>query len=155
MLPQTFGVVAGLVQALGFIRWPFVVPQLASAYLAANASESQRVAAALVFDAFHRYAGMALGEHLGYLSTSVWTLLIAMIMRRSPVFGRRLGSLGIALALGIAAGLLEPIGVPLAGAINAVSYLAWALWLVIVGLVLLRREYPARTPAQSPVAPLH
>jgi hypothetical protein len=31
----------------------------------------------MVFEAFHRYAGMAVGEHLGYLSTSVWTVLVA------------------------------------------------------------------------------
>ncbi len=66
-----FGVVAGLVQALGFLRWPFLVPHLARAYLAPETGEPQRAAAATVFEAFHRYAGMGVGEHLGYLSTSV------------------------------------------------------------------------------------
>src|SRR6185503_9386970 len=59
-----FGVVAGLAQTLGFLRWPFLVPHLAEAYLAPGASEAQRATAALVFEAFHRYAGMAIGEHL-------------------------------------------------------------------------------------------
>jgi hypothetical protein len=44
------------------------------------------------------------------------------------------------LALGVATGLLEPAGVPFVGAINAVSYLAWALWLMVVGAVLLARR---------------
>src|SRR5205823_9817858 len=74
-----FGVIAGLAQTLGFLRWPFLVPHLAQSYLAAGASEAQRAAAAMVFEAFHRYAGMAVGEHLGYLSTSMWTLLIAIV----------------------------------------------------------------------------
>ena len=141
-----FGIVAGLAQTLGFLRWPFLVPHLAQAYLAPGASEAQRAAAAMVFDAFHRYAGMAVGEHLGYLSTSVWTFLIALLMLRAPLFGRWLGLSGMVLALGIATGLLEPAGLELAGAINAISYLAWALWLIAVGVVLL-----ARRSEQAPV----
>jgi Domain of unknown function (DUF4386) len=144
---STFGVVAGLAQALGLLRWPFLVPFLAEAYLAPGASEGQRAAATLVFEAFHRYAGMAVGEHLGYLSTSVWTFLVALLMLRSPLFGRWLGMSGMVVALGIAVGLLEPAGWEVAGTINALSYLAWALWLIAVGAVLLIRR-----SAMAPVA---
>jgi len=90
-IATTFGVIAGLSQTLGFLRWPFLVPHLAQAYLAPDASEAQRAAAGLVFEAFHRYAGIAIGEHLGFLSTSVWTLLIAVVMLRSAVVPRWLG----------------------------------------------------------------
>lgn len=136
-----FGIIAGLVQTLGFLRWPFLVPYLADAYLAPGASEAQRAAAAMVFEAFHRYAGMAVGEHLGYLSTSIWTFLIALLMLRSPLFGRWLGLSGMLLAVGIMTGLLEPAGWQPAGAINAISYLAWALWLMVVGVVVLVRKH--------------
>jgi uncharacterized protein DUF4386 len=146
-----FGVVAGLAQTLGFLRWPFLVPHLAQAYLEPGASEAQRAAAALVFDAFHRYAGMAVGEHLGYLSTSVWTFLIALLMLRSPLFGRWLGLSGMVLAFGVATGLLEPAGWELAGTINALSYLAWALWLIVVGVVLLVRRIDS-VPTVRPIA---
>jgi hypothetical protein len=94
---------------------------------------------------------MAVGEHLGYLSTSVWTLLVAAVMLRSAMFGRWLGVSGIILALGIATGLLEPAGLELAGTINTYSYLAWAVWLIVVGVVLLVRQ-PAATPVLQPVA---
>jgi hypothetical protein len=137
---MVFGVVAGLAQTLGFLRWPFLVPHLAQAYLTPSSSEAQRAAAALVFEAFHRYAGMAVGEHLGYLSTSVWTFLVALVMLRSPLFGRWLGLSGMLLAFGVATGLLEPAGWELAGTINAFSYLAWALWLIVVGVVVLVRR---------------
>lgn len=139
-LASVFGVVAGLAQTLGFLRWPFLVPHLAQTYLAPGASEAQREAAALVFEAFHRYAGMAVGEHLGYLSTSVWTFSIALLMLRSPLFGRWLSFSGMILAVGIATGLLEPAGLELAGTINAFSYLAWALWMMVVGVTLLVRR---------------
>lgn len=148
-----FGVVAGLVQALGFLRWPFLVPHLARVYLAPETSEAERAATAAVFEAFHRYAGMGVGEHLGYLSTSVWTIGVALIMWRAPRFGRALGLSGVALGVGIACGLIEPVGWELAGTINAISYLAWAVWLVAVGLrILLSRETVARQPATALVA---
>jgi hypothetical protein len=85
------------------------------------------------------------------MSTSIWTLLIAALMLRSPLFGRWLGLSGMLLALGIATGLLEPAGWELAGPINALSYLAWALWLIIVGIVLLARRAD-QTPVARPAA---
>jgi hypothetical protein len=148
----TFGVVAGLAQTLGFLRWPFVVPFLAQAYLDPAATDAQRGSAALVFEAFHRYAGMAVGEHLGYLCTSVWTFLVAYLMLRSPLFGRWLGISGMVLALGVAMGLLEPAGLAWAGTVNALSYLAWAVWLMVVGVVLIARagrSTPALLPDQA------
>lgn len=147
-----FGVLAALVQTFGFLRWPFLVPHLAQTYLDPSASEAQRASAAMVFEAFHRYAGVAIGEHLGYLATSVWTFLIAFVMLRSPLFGRWIGLSGMVLAVGIAFGLLEPAGWELAGAINAMSYLAWALWLIVVGVVLVLRRNAG--VAQTQVAAL-
>jgi len=146
-----FGIVAGVVQTLGFLRWPFLVPHLAQAYLAPSSSEAQRAAASLVFEAFHRYAGMAVGEHLGYLSTSVWTFLVALLMLRAPLFGRWLGLSGMVLALGVATGLLEPAGWELAGTINTISYLAWAVWLIAVGVAVLVRRSEL-TPLLRPAA---
>ena len=147
-----FGLIAGLSQTLGFLRWPFLVPHLAQSYLAPGASEAQRAAAGMVFEAFHRYAGIAVGEHLGYLSTSVWTVLVAVVMLRTALLPRWLGASGAVLALGIAAGLAEPAGWELGGTINALSYLVWALWLIAVGVTLLVRARPAglARPAGAP-----
>ncbi|HEY8597416.1 MAG TPA: DUF4386 domain-containing protein [Thermomicrobiales bacterium] len=150
----TFGIVAGLVQALGFLRWPFLVPQLAQSYLAPEASEAQRAATVVVFDAFHRYVGMGIGEHLGYLSTSIWTVGVALAMWRAPQFGRTLGLSGVVLAGGIAAGLLEPAGWALGGTINTVSYLAWSVWLIAVGVrLLVYRETTARQAPRARTVP--
>jgi Domain of unknown function (DUF4386) len=135
----TFGLIAGVAQTLGFVRWPFLVPHLAQSYLAPGASEAQRAAAAMVFEAFHRYAGMAVGEHLGYMSTSLWTLLIAVVILRTGILPRWIGASGALLALGIAAGLGEPAGWELGGTINTFSYLVWAVWLIAFGVTLLVR----------------
>ena len=146
------GVIAGLSQTLGFLRWPFLVSHLAQSYLAPGASDAQRAAAAAVFEAFHHYAGMAIGEHLGYLSTSIWTVLIAMVILRTALLPRWLGAIGVVLALGIAAGLAEPAGWELGGTINTLSYLVWAVWLIVVGVTLLiRRATPALAQQRAPL----
>jgi hypothetical protein len=147
-----FGVIAGLSQTLGFLRWPFLVPHLAQSYLAPGASEAQRAAAGMVFEAFHRYAGMAVGEHLGFLSTAIWTVLVAVVILRTAVIPRWLGATGAVLAPGIAAGLAEPAGWELGGTINALSYLLWALWLIAVGVTLLiGRAKPSLAEHHAPV----
>jgi hypothetical protein len=143
-----FGVLAGALQFVGLARWPFLAPYLAQTYLDPLSSPAAREAAAVTFQAFHRYAGGALGEHLGYLFTSGWTLVLAVGLYR---VGARpwLAGLGAVSALGVAAGMLEPLGVEAAGTVNAVAYSAWALWLVLVGVLVLRRPLDAHSPASS------
>jgi hypothetical protein len=131
------GVTAGIVQMLGFIRWPFLVPTLASTYVNPATSEATRAAIEVTFTAFNQYAGVGVGEHLGYLFTSLWSILISVAMLKSVNFGKWLGWLGIISAAGILVGVLEPAGVPLVGLVNAMSYIVWAIWLVIVGVRLL------------------
>lgn len=131
------GVTAGIVQMLGFVRWPFMVPMLASTYISSSTSEATRAAIEVTFNAFNQYAGLGVGEHLGYLFSALWTILIALAMPKSKIFSAWQGWLGIVLALGILSGTLEPAGVPLVGAINAIAYSLWAFWLVMVGVTLL------------------
>src|SRR5207249_5552030 len=56
-----FGVLAGVVQTLGLIRWVFLVPYLSDVYLNPASSASTREAVGVVFQGFHRYVGAALG----------------------------------------------------------------------------------------------
>jgi hypothetical protein len=133
----SIGVLAGLVQTLGLIRWPFVVPHLARAYSSPDATPSTREAVSVVFQAFHRYAGAAVGEHLGYLFTGLWTVLIALGMTHCPLFPSWLGWAGLLPAVGILVGLFEEAGFKPAGAINAISYILWSIWLVVAGFFLL------------------
>lgn len=136
----TFGVVAGIVQMLGFIRWPFLVPTLASTYLDPSTSEATRAAIEVTFTAFNQYAGVGVGEHLGYLFTALWSVLIGFAMMNSPRFSKWLGWMGIVFAVGILAGTLESAGIPFVGLVNAVSYIFWAVWMIVIGVYLLRRR---------------
>ena len=135
-LAASLGVLAGLVQALGLLRWPFLVPYLAKTYTQPDASPASRQAVEVVFQAFHQYLGVAVGEHLGYLFTACWTALIAyrvIIHSSVPWFGW----LGLLCAAGILVGMLEPAGFKRAGMINAIAYIFWSLWLVALGVIIL------------------
>jgi hypothetical protein len=140
------GVLAGLVQALGLLRWVMLVPGLAAGYTAPDATEAQRQLAVALFDAANRYLGMGVGEHLGYLFTAAWTVLIAALIVRQH---RNIAAAGALIALGVLTGMAEPFGAPLAGAINAISYTLWAVWTLVLGAVVLRGERQAPAVQQA------
>ncbi len=131
------GVLAGLVQALGLLRWVMLVPGLAAIYVAPNATEIEKSMAISLFDAANHYLGMGVGEHLGYFFTGAWTALISALLLKT---NRVIALLGFAIAIGVVTGMLEPFGVPMTGAINSVSYSLWALWTLAVGIIVLRSK---------------
>lgn len=133
----TIGVLAGVVQFLGLIRWPFLVPSLAEMYTQFEATQATRDSVAVVFQAFHRYAGVAIGEHLGYIFTSTWTILLSIAILQTDVVHPLFGWLGIVPALGVLVGVFEETGFKAAGAINAISYILWSVWLIAFGIALL------------------
>ena len=137
------GVLAAAVQFLGLARWPFLVPELARAYADPASSQSTREATAVAFESFHRYLGIGIGECLGYLLTGSWTMLVGVAMLQSSVFEAWLALPGIIIGLALIVGSLEFVGRfegqgwKLAGGIVPITYIAWSLWLIVSGLVLL------------------
>lgn len=130
------GMLAGLVQALGLMRWVILIPSFAASYVAPAATDFDKSFAIAAFDLTNRYLGMGVGEHLGYLFTALWTLAIAVLIWRRWM---PLAALGIVIALGVAAGMLEPFGFEWAGPVNAIAYSAWALWTLVLGAMVLWR----------------
>src|ERR687894_2583743 len=138
VVATAFGVVAGVVQFLGLIRWPFLVPYLADTYLDPASSGATRESVAVVFQAFNQYAGVGVGENLGYLFTGLWTALVALAMFGSALPLRRwLALLGMASAAGVLVGTLEPVGIEPAADIVVVGYILWSVWLALFGILLL------------------
>lgn len=141
------GVVAGVVQLLGLVRWPFAVPELARRYVAAPdgpAGDATRRAVEVTFETLHRLLGVGIGEHLGYLFTGVWTLLVsASIIATAAALPVWLGIVGIPIGLALLIGVLEFVGPNeergwgLAGTVVPIAYLAWSAWLVLLGIGLL------------------
>lgn len=137
------GVLAAVVQFLGLARWPFLVPVLARTYHDPASSQATREATVVIFESFHRYLGVAVGECLGYLFTGAWTVLVGVAMLQSSAFEAWLALPGIAIGVALVAGSLELCGRleekgwKLAGTIVPIAYIAWSLWLIVAGIVLL------------------
>jgi hypothetical protein len=139
------GSAAALVQALGLVRWPFAVPELARRYVAVDGPDAtaKRDAIEVTFTTLHRLLGVGVGEHLGYLFTGVWTLLVAASVISTAVLPGWLGLIGIPIGVALLIGTLEFVGSneehgwPLAGTIVPIAYLAWSLWLIALGVGLL------------------
>lgn len=143
-----YGTLAGVVQALGLARWIFLVPLLASAYAAPTATDTTRETARLLFESFHQFFGVGIGEWLGYLFTGIWTLLVSVTLWKghSPLRGARIwGGAGVLFSLGILAGLLEVFGVPGVGMVNALAYMLWSLWLIALGVTLVVHHSRSQT----------
>jgi hypothetical protein len=144
-LSIVLGAAAALVQALGLVRWPFAVPELARRYLAAEepGAEATRRAIALTFATLHRLFGVGIGEHLGYLLTGLWTVLVAASIFATAVLPAWLGVIGLPIGVALLIGTLEFVGPneqdgwPLAGTIVPIAYIAWSLWLIALGVGLL------------------
>ena len=134
-IATAIGVLAAVVQFLGLARWPFLVPALARSYVDPASSEARREAIVVVFESFHRYLGVAVGECLGYLFTGVWTVLVGVGDAPVILFEAWLAGPGIAIGLLLLAGSLEFVGRfeekgwKLAGMIVPIAYTAWSLGL--------------------------
>ena len=144
------GVAAGLVQALGLLRWPYAVPELARRWVAADApgtepaeADATRRSIEVTFAILHRYLGVGVGEHLGYLLTGAWTILVAASIVTTGAIPAWLGWIGalvgLALIVGSAefAGPNERDGWRLAGIVVPIAYVAWSVWLIALGVSLL------------------
>ena len=139
------GSAAALVQAMGLVRWPFAVPELARRYVAAEGSDAAatRHAIEVTFATLHRLLGVGVGEHLGYLLTGVWTLLVAASILSTAVLPGWLGLVGIPIGAALLIGTLEFVGPneergwTLAGTIVPIAYIAWSLWLIALGVGLI------------------
>ncbi|AYF98934.1 DUF4386 family protein [Protaetiibacter intestinalis] len=131
------GVLAALVQGLGLLRWVFLVPHLARE----SAAGADPRTVDLVFQSFHRYLGVAVGEHLGYLFTGLWTILLAIgaagaLPLWSVIAGVVIGTMLLVGALEFV-GPFEPRGWTVAGILVPVGYILWSAWLIALGVLLL------------------
>ena len=143
VLGAVFGVLASMVQFLGLIRWPFVVPYLARVSAESDPESPRGQAVDVVFQAFNRYLGVAVGEHLGYAFTGIWTILAGAALIDSTVVPDWLAVIGVVIGPLFLLCSLEFVGRAdesgwrLAEALTPITYIAWSVWLVMVGIALL------------------
>lgn len=131
------GVVAAVVQVVGLLRWPLLVPGLAAT--------PQDPAAIATFHTLNVVLGTVVGETIGYALTAAWTVLVAVALREW-VLGRVLTWVGLVAAALIAVGTVEPLDVPMAGLLNFVGYVVWSAWLVAFAIRLIWLARQPRHP---------
>jgi uncharacterized protein DUF4386 len=145
MLALVIGTAAGLVQAIGLTRWPFAVPELARRYVAAEGEDAAATRRTIeeIFASLHRLLGVGIGEHLGYLLTGAWTVVVAISALSGATVAPWLGWIGIPIGVALVIGSAEFVGSneargwPLAARIVPIAYVAWSLWLIGLGIGLL------------------
>ena len=138
------GALAGLAQAIGLLRWTFVIPSLA-AHPGADAD--------LAFMLLNQYGGVAIGEHLGQMLTAGFLATMALIgfAEGARIRAAIAAASAAAILIGTGEGLMLALGrdtgpLPL---FAVAGYLGLSLWLAAEGLARLRRPAPAATLAAA------
>ena len=121
----------------------FVVPPLAESYVSGDAATQAAVSAA--WTAQHQFGGALLGEHLGQLLVLGWSVTVAVMIVRSRVLPTWVGWAGL-----VASGLYllnqgdilatAVPGFPVWDLAGLIGSTAWALWVIALGVTLLRRH---------------
>ena len=122
------GIAAAVVQVVGLLRWPILVPGYASDAASANAA-----VAADARDSFTTASdilGTAIGETLGYLLTATWTVLVIVALGRRfagrwfPVLGARRPRRSSSSASS------RRSACPVIDTANFLGYVLWSVWLI-------------------------
>jgi hypothetical protein len=146
------GAASVLLSLAGFLRWVFVVPPLADAYVSGD--DPTRAAVAAAWTAQHQFGGALLGEHLGQVLAVAWSVAVSAVVLRTGVLPRWLG------AAGLVAGLLYLLnqgevlatavpGFPVWEPAGFLGSSAWGLWVAALGGAVLLRA-PARAVPGGP-----
>jgi hypothetical protein len=144
------GIAAALVQVIGLLRWPLLVPGWAAT--AAGNDPAAAAHARAAFGTANRVLGNLIGETGGYLLTAAWTLLVLAALG-SAFTGRWFVALGSVSAVLVFAGVLSPLDLPLIDTANFAGYVLWSVWLIAFAVVLIRRHRRRSTvPVQPAVA---
>ena len=144
-LAVVFGVLFGLTSSLGFVRWPFLMQHLGQ--LLASASPEQVETIRIIYDSFHIYAGVSVGENFAFWFEFLWMFLFSTaIVYRSDVFPIYLARIGQALGIGMLVYSLEQFGgiFSLLDPLNMVVHTAQLGWLLAIAFCLFNMESKKR-----------
>ena len=140
------GATAVVLALIGFLRWVFVVPPLADAFVSGD--EVTRAATEAAWTAQHQYGGALLGEHLGQLLAIAWSVALSVIILRTGVLPRWLGAVGLLVSVLYLANQGDILatavpGFPVWDLGGLIGSTGWGLWVVALGVVLLLRPVRA------------
>jgi hypothetical protein len=151
------GAASVLLGLIGFLRWVFVVPALAESYAAGDAATKAAVAAAWM--AQHQFGGALLGEHLGQLLAIAWSITISVLILRTGILWRWVGWAGLVASVLYLTGQGDILATavpdfPVWDLGGLVGSTLWGLWVIALGVAVLRAPIRRPTAAAAP-APSH
>ena len=140
----TLGVISGIVQIIGLLRWTFVIPVLANNFVTA-VSEATKESNKTVFQTIHQFGGVLLGEHVGQLFTIAWTIMISIAFNKLRLFPKWIiwfGYISSAIYLFAQAELFKTVipGFPVWDMAGFIGSTLWLIWLIIIGIKFLKVE---------------
>ncbi|MCD2196754.1 DUF4386 domain-containing protein [Actinomycetospora endophytica] len=136
------GIAAAVVQVIGLLRWPLLVPGWAAAAAGGDPSAVDSFATA------NRVLGTIVGETGGYVLTAGWTALV-LVALGGRFAGRAFTVLGAVAAALILLGVLSPLDFPLVDLANFAGYVLWSVWLVVfAGILLIRARRQTSSSAR-------
>lgn len=131
-----FGITTAIFQSIGFIRWIFVVPYLSNLYY--TQPESQSIAI-ILYDFINKYAGMSIGEHLGFIAMGSWVLVLASILICHGGAKRILGYIGLIIGIMLNVSIAEHFGGSNAsffGTINFAANTMFTFWIIAIAITI-------------------
>lgn len=136
------GTICGLLQSLGYVRWAFLIPVLDNHLNNLALTQSGKESIEFILDSFHTYAGVAVGENLGFVFQGLWTIFFSIALLKHPAFNQWFGRLGIIWGIGILVYSLEQFGGIFSslGIINIIVQAAWASWLIVIAAVFYKMD---------------
>jgi Domain of unknown function (DUF4386) len=132
------GTATTLFQSIGFIRWIFTMPYLTESYF--NSPENRNTII-IIYEMLNRYAGMGIGEHLGFLAMGSWTICLGIIILKHRRFYNWMGYAGVFIGSLLIVSIAEHFGglqAQLFGKINFIANTLWTVWLVIIAILLIK-----------------
>jgi hypothetical protein len=151
------GAASVLLALIGFLRWVFVVPALADGYVAGDPATKAAFAAA--WTAQHQFGGALLGEHLGQLLAIGWSITVSVLALRTGMLARWVGWAGLVASVlylfnqGDILATAVP-GFPVFDLAGFAGSSLWALWVIALGVAVLRRPAGRLRSGPDPAEPV-
>ena len=131
---------------LGLVRWPSIHWALAEAYN--QSGQEVRSSLAAVFTGLNLYLGNYIGEFLGELCLATFFLLSGLSLLAEKRFGLWLGWCGMAFGFLFLVGAFRNV-LPLVQPVADVNNALLPLWLVVLGVSLIRSSRNAKPESDT------
>ncbi len=150
-LSTGLGILAGLCQAIGFLRWPFLVPYLAQIVQDPAASLSAKETALIIFQSIHNFAGMAIGENLFFVLEGLWAIFFAIYLYQYKLLSKYLVFIpGLSGAMILVYSLEQFGGIfSLLAPLNIVAHGALVFWFLGLALILIKSRQKLNSTSKT------